>query len=210
MERPPRGRDPTTSLFELQLGQKKHDEQFHRDIFFLSHQERFKHVAFHFGKYSARIARILKQSEQGKPIDNLAVQRTLIDSSLMILNAAEIFNLDLAKELAPKLGPQSEKASVKETLGLLSKAYSGGYPWLVSQDSKLLVSGLLLELTDRAGIIHKACDSLDHMEGLSRETVTSALLDLFVVVMLAGQAMEIDYETSIPLRWREIERTKVL
>jgi hypothetical protein len=197
------------SLIELQQQQKRHDEQFHRDIFFLSHQERFKHVTFHLGKYVARLARMIKQSETGKPIDEFELRKTLVDAIIMMLNAAEIFNLDLSKLLTPE-SSRRDSITIAELSQLLRTQYSGKYKWLESGDRKAFVYGLMLDLSDQAGVFHKACDSLDHMEGLSRENVTATLLSLFVVLLLAGEAVGTDYASSIPSRWREIEKSKVL
>lgn len=127
----------------------------------------------------------------------------------MILNAAEICKVDLAKALAPDLGTEADGTSLNKILQSISDDYASKYPWLESQDQRRFALGML-EMTDRAGILHKACDSLDHMEGLSRDTVTAAILDLFVIVVLVGKVTGIDYESNIPMRWQEIERSKVL
>ena len=176
---------------ELQQQQKRHDEQFHRDIFFLSHQERFKHVTFHWGKYVARLARLIKQYDTTKTIDEVELRKTLIDALIIVLNAAEIFNLDLSKLLAPE-SAKRDNMTLAELSRVLRTKYSGKYHWIENGDKKAFVSGLLLDFSDQAGIFHKACDSLDHMEGLSRENVTAALLSLFVILLLSGEAIGID------------------
>jgi len=198
------------SLFNLQVRQKEHDERFHRDIYFLSQQERFKHVAYHYGKYSGRLARAsIGQTKSGR----LAVQeleRTLIDSAIMTLNAAEIFNLDLEKILRSKYSLTDEKRTVSQLAKAVSRKVAKDYQWLNAPADPDFLNGVLFDVTEKAGIVHKACDSLDHMEGISRDTVTNAIVELLVIYLIAGDALKIDYGKTIPARWKEIETTKVL
>lgn len=138
------------------------------------------------------------------------MRRTLIDSTIMTLNAAEIFNLNLAKILNHKFNLSDEKRPIGQLAQAVARKVAPEHPWLESPDEQDFLNGLLLEVTDKAGIIHKACDSLDHMEGISRETVTDAILELFIVYLIAGSALKVDYGRSIPARWKEIEKTRVL
>jgi hypothetical protein len=201
------------SLLDLQRKQKSHDESFHRDIYFLSHQERFKHIAYHFGKYTGRIARMLKTLDSADKID-IQLRKTLTDSFIIILNAAEIFGLDLDYNVAKALGlNKPSRNDVKKLAGLFRESNPAPYPNLVhTNDNDLgkLILNLLLEYADAAQILHKACDSLDHMEGLDREKITSSLVNLLTIVVLAGDSIGLDFEDSVPKRWREIEQSKVL
>ena len=48
------------------------------------------------------------------------------------------------------------------------------------------------------------------MEGISRDAITVVIVQLFVVLLLAGKKFGVNYEEAVPARWREIEQTKVL
>jgi len=198
------------SLHELQLQQRNHDERYHRDIYYLDVRGRLKHTSSHLGKYSARIARLIRESEQGRTFEIPALQRTLVDSMLMMLNAAELFNMDLGLVARQKFNVGGSKLGINELGRLLRPELKTQYAWLSERDPRKSAIGLLLDYTDRAGVIHKACDSIDHFESISREAVMDSIFDEFVIVLLAGLATDINYEKSVPDRWREIERARVL
>lgn len=197
-------------LIELQKKQKIHDEQYHRDIYFLSHQERFKHMAFHFGKYSGKLAQSIKFMELEKPIPSeYEPQKTLIDSFIVVLNCAEIFSLNLESELNKKMGTNSNESDMNDLSEILKKR-TDFFPKLHTSNKINLLQNLLVEYTLTAQTWHKACDSLDHMEGINRENITSSLLDLFILIIISGSYLGIDFGVSIPKRWQQIESKKVL
>ncbi len=80
----------TDLLGQLQRDQHKHDARNHADIQNLHKTERLKHYGLHFAKYVGRLAR---ESAESKPVD-----RTLVDTLLVTLSAANTLHQDLRKE----------------------------------------------------------------------------------------------------------------
>src|SRR2546423_6600598 len=77
-------------LARLQCEQHSHDMRNHFDIISLHKTERLKHYGLHFAKYVGRLAR---ESAEMKP-----VERTLVDTLLVGLSAANTLHQDLSKE----------------------------------------------------------------------------------------------------------------
>jgi hypothetical protein len=80
------------NLEEIQLDQFKHDETYHREIARLSTQDRLKHMALHFAKYSGNLA------EAGE--DHGAVQKALTDTFIIAVSTTNILNVRLSDALA--------------------------------------------------------------------------------------------------------------
>ena len=95
----------STSIWNLQQEQFSHDQRCHRDILYLSYQERFKHIAMHYGKYSGRLAEILKGKSIGISEEEI-IKKTLVDSFIIVLNSAELLQVNLDSLLKQKLGIQ--------------------------------------------------------------------------------------------------------
>src|SRR5712691_13401557 len=74
----------------LQSEQYAHDMRNHFDIISLHKTDRLKHYGLHFAKYVGRLAR---ESAEMKP-----VERTLVDTLLVSLSAANTLHQDLSKE----------------------------------------------------------------------------------------------------------------
>jgi hypothetical protein len=77
-------------LARLQCEQHSHDLRNHFDIISLHKTDRLKHYGLHFAKYVGRLAR---ESAEPKPIE-----RTLVDTLLVGLSAANTLHQDLSKE----------------------------------------------------------------------------------------------------------------
>jgi hypothetical protein len=77
-------------LARLQCEQHSHDLRNHFDIISLHKTDRLKHYGLHFAKYVGRLAR---ESAETKP-----VERTLVDTLLVSLSAANTLHQDLSKE----------------------------------------------------------------------------------------------------------------
>jgi len=190
--------------------QRKHDENFHRDIFYLSPQERLEHTAFHFGQYSARIARAVKAIQAGRSSEYNQLPKTLTDSFLMILSAGELFNLDLEASLRKRLKFGGKTGKLKDLVAETRTKESRHHPWLETRSNEEQLIGLLLDISDISGVLHKACDSLDHIEGLNREEVSNAILDLLVILLLAADLRKVNLAKTAIARWKEIERVRIL
>jgi hypothetical protein len=79
-----------TDLGRLQRDQHAHDMRNHFDIMSLHKTDRLKHYGLHFAKYVGRLAR---ESAERKP-----VERTLVDTLLVGLSAANTLHQDLSNE----------------------------------------------------------------------------------------------------------------
>jgi hypothetical protein len=77
-------------LARLQCEQHSHDMRNHFDIISLHKTDRLKHYGLHFAKYVGRLAR---ESAETKP-----VERTVVDTLLVSLSAANTLHQDLSKE----------------------------------------------------------------------------------------------------------------
>src|SRR4051794_23080080 len=77
------------SLRGLQSGQHNHDTRSHWDILCLPVQDRIKHMVLHFAKYVGRLA-------PGNSFDRIFVERTMVDTFIIVLAISNALNLDLA------------------------------------------------------------------------------------------------------------------
>lgn len=85
--------DIRLQLDELQLQQFKHDETYHREIARLSVQDRLRHMALHFAKYSGRFV------EAEAAGDEALKQRIATDVFIIGVSTANILNIRLVREL---------------------------------------------------------------------------------------------------------------
>jgi hypothetical protein len=113
-------------LAQLQRDQHKHDVRNHADIQNLHKTERLKHYGLHFSKYLGRLAR---ESAEPKP-----VERTLVDTLLVSLSAANTLHQDLRKEVFSSTVTKSAQVDPLRTFA------------------------------DAAGRFADACEKIDHME----------------------------------------------
>lgn len=81
---------------EVQLEQFQHDEKYHREISRLSTQDRLRHMALHFAKYSGQ----LHDDPSGQQFRKIA-----LDTLIIGISTANTLNVDLGKML--KIEPQA-------------------------------------------------------------------------------------------------------
>lgn len=79
-----------SQVAELQRSQYAHDMRNHFDILSLHKTDRLKHYGLHFAKYVGRLAR---ESNEVIPVD-----RTVVDTVLVALSAANTLHQDLSKD----------------------------------------------------------------------------------------------------------------
>lgn len=116
---------PSDQIARQQIEQYRHDLKNHFDVAALPRIERLKHYALHFAKYAGRIAR-----DQ----DGCDLERTLVDSFLIGLSAANALKLKLSGE--DLVGPADDSSSQR----------------------------LLEIYTDAAGRFAEASEKSDHLE----------------------------------------------
>jgi hypothetical protein len=83
------GRISPQQLHQLQRQQYKHDLRNHFDILSLHKTARLIHYGLHFSKYVGRLAR--------GATETISVERTIIDTFLVSLSAANTLHQDLSK-----------------------------------------------------------------------------------------------------------------
>jgi len=80
------------TLFELQVEQHHHDENYHREIARLSLHQRLNHMALHFAKYAGKVA---------ATTDPDGLTRVYVDVLIIALSTANILNIKLWDLLEP-------------------------------------------------------------------------------------------------------------
>jgi hypothetical protein len=87
-------------LKHLQRQQYAHDMRNHFDIISLHKNDRLKHYGLHFAKYVGRLAR---EAAEPKP-----VERTLVDTLLVVLSTANTLHQDLSNQASQMGGKHSQ------------------------------------------------------------------------------------------------------
>lgn len=153
---------------------------------------------------------MVKRMQAGDDSAYGTMSKDLTDSFIMILNAGELLNLNLTALLKARFGVKRDYNSIVNLTTLIKSIESPNYAWTTETDRVNQVQGLLLDMADQSGVLDKACDSLDHMDGLQREQITNTIINLLIMLLLAGAQHNVSYDKTVPVRWKEIEDSKVL
>lgn len=196
-----------TTLFELQQKQVDHDQKYHRDIFFLNYQDRFKHMVMHYGKYAGRLARLLRNKAASDEIQS-DVKRTIIDCFIIVLSCADLLQLNLNDKLKEKLG-SDENSSLKELTLDVKEASPDLYARLSTGDEANKVLNFILEYTSIVGDLLKVGEDLDHMVGFNRDVIREQTLNILNIVLLSSLIWNIDLEDETPRRWQILAKRTV-
>jgi hypothetical protein len=174
-------------LCRLQLEQQKHDKDYHSDVFYLPSPQRIGHLVFHFSKYAGRL---VDRAESSSQVDG----RTLVDTFLVALSAANLLNLDLASLVAPH-----DETESLEQLGCLLAAET--------PESSADPEWFLRCLVREGGRMAKACEALDHLEAFdSRGAFEVSTLAIVRGCLVAAALAGLDLVVVTRERWQEIER----
>jgi hypothetical protein len=147
------------------------------------------HLAQHVSKYAAR----LLPERRNTTLDRHSVERTLIDTTLIALSAAELLHIDLTA-----LVPSEREIVDLSELGRFRAA-------LVGPDAEA-PHWLLHRLIAIAGDMGKALESLDHLEDYAyRDTLNRCAMQLLDACLVAAATRGLDLENLIRLRWHELE-----
>lgn len=180
-------------LYELMSSQRRHDEYYHRDVYFLPPYLRMHHLVLHFSKYAGRLyereIQSLKDSE---------LIRTLTDTFIIALSASELFQISpafVSQEMQyDKMFPLSFSRSIE--------SHSN------TDNTVEIFRGNLVILTGRMA---KGCESLDHLEGFNYRMVFSESIQAIILLcLLMASLMEQDIAGLVEKRWLEIENARVL
>lgn len=182
----------------LQLEQKKHDEKFHADIYYLSYPARMTHFVLHFSKYVGRLAEIKKGDSKAKE----RLTQTLADTFIVALSASDVLNIDFDDKMTELFGkPESHDIA--------------GWAEMIDNGAKLTQETLPEWWMDRmavpTGKMAKALESLDHMEPVNvRVLLTDGLLEILVALIIAAKYLKVDLKTATLERWAEIAKRREL
>jgi len=197
------------TLFQLQEEQLEHDKKCHRDIFFLSHQDRFKHIALHYGKYSKRLADVVLNQRMSVEEARNIVKKTLVDTMIMILNSGELLQIDFEEALRSKLN--KEGSIFIDVLPILLKTTNKDlYKFLSNGTSQKAILNLMLEMVSISGFMQKSAEELDHLMGIPREQIKHQTIEFLSLIVIAGGIWNINFSSELKKRWDEIEQKVIL
>lgn len=186
------------NFYWFQSAQRDHDMMYHRDIFFMDHADRFKHVLLHYGKYSRRIASLITEEPENVWQPRIDMQSTLVDSFIMTLNLLEIFNIHF----------KDAEGSLSDTEDIIAKKQPELYKHLSEEDSKMR---FLLQYVKIYGYLAKVAEELDHMlMEINRKQVEEEIIKMVKLHLLAGKIWQVNYWERIPYRWKEIEEKRIV
>lgn len=197
-----------TTLLDLEKKQIDHDQKCHRDIFFLNFQDRFKHMVMHYGKYSGRLADILREKTESEKI-NFEVRRTLIDCFIIVLSSAEMLQMDLDVLLRKKI-ELDKPVSIHELSEAVKESSPDIFSLLNVNDEKSRILNLMLEMTSIGGFMQKVGEDLDHLVGIPRDAIKQQTLNMLSLLLLAGLVWNVDYECDTQKRWDVLSEKTVI
>src|SRR3989304_5804166 len=196
------------TLFDLQEQQLKHDMKCHRDVFFLSHQDRFKHIALHYGKYSKRLADLVLNPRTTAIECKNIVEKTLVDTMIMILNSGELLQIDFEEVLREKLN--IEGTLFIDNFLLFLKPNNDLYEFLNKGNYQEMTINLMLEMVAISGFMQKSAEELDHLMGINREQIKNQTVEFLTLVIIAGSIWNVNFTSELEKRWKEIEEKVIL
>ncbi|MCJ8162002.1 hypothetical protein [Acinetobacter zhairhuonensis] len=185
-------------LKELEIKQMSHDDRYHKDVWVLSTQSKAKHMAAHIGKYSGQILEVMRNPD----IDNVKIQKYVIDSLIINFSYANIFVHRLSKHLDQKYLVLS---SLKELRNEIAKDYLNRKSYTNEKASHGL--DLAMDMCILASKILKTVESLDHVEKHDfRQNFNKYVLDIFEILITFCFIYDIEgIENLIADRMHEVE-----
>lgn len=186
------------TLIDLQKRQQEHDKGFHQDIFNTPYPDRMNHYVLHFSKYVGRLSK--QYSDEKRRREKL--EKTLADSIIVVLAAANTLNLDLRKELQDNCGIESEGATaISEELNQIDDI----------ENPEEVQNWLFNQMAEPAGRMANAMESLDHMEPMNvRQILEEETIQILSDLLIATDELSTDLETMLDERWIEIEEESIL
>ena len=141
-------------------------------------------MVLHFAKYVGRLA-------PGNSFDRILVERTMVDTFIIVLAISNALNLDLANRV--KFGSGS--------LGLRVSEHATDEAFAMS---------LFISMAQVTGRLAKACESLDHVEDFdSRKELERGVAELCAISLAAALRLDIDLAERTKSKWSALERKNV-
>lgn len=189
------------NFYWYQYAQRDHDMMFHRDIFYMDHSDRFKHVVLHFTKYSRRLANLVLDEKQNDYKHVQVMRKTLVDSFIMTLNLMEIFNVNF----------NETDGSLAETQDYVSRKNPEIFTHLSEGTRDEVIMRFLLQYVKICGFFAKVAEELDHLfMEIHRDKVDEEIKKMIKLHLIAGKIWNAEYWYQIPRRWREIEEKRIV
>jgi hypothetical protein len=177
----------------LQERQCRHDRQFHRDIFCSSYVNRMRHLVFHFAKYVGRLAEL-------SPEADYHLQRTLADTFIISLSAADLLNVRIAKSLVP----DGYHGSIRD----LSKHLADKQRLHIKDSS---VVWFFRALAIDVGRMAKVCEAHDHLEAFDYQNILrQSVLSIVRSCFITAGATANNLESLVRARWKEVENKQIV
>jgi hypothetical protein len=177
------------TLTVLLQGQRDHDERAHRDVYYLSYPRRLTHLTLHLSKYAARLGAAV--------VEPRILSRTLVDTFIIALSAAELLRLDIHRSLRAKEVEPDGCDDLLEVGAQIASCYPG---------SESVVDWCFRQLATQAGYLAKALESLDHLEALEyRRMMEESVTEVLTMSLVAASRLKLDLAELVPKRWAEFE-----
>jgi len=190
-----------TSLYQMQLMQKKHDSKFHQDIFFLPYLNRMQHYVNHYTKYVARFAGASSRNDE--LIDVFA--KTYTDTFIINLCASDVCNLNLDER-------------IRESFGKVSRTIMGYAGYVRGQKITLeeMRRWSIKSLSGPNGSMAKALEELDHLKPSPgfNSIINNGITEITRMVLIGSNLLteyrSFDIVDSTVRRWKELEERRIL
>lgn len=187
-----------SELFELQKAQKRHDQEYHPDIYYLPYENRARHLVLHFAKYVGRLA---AKADPAK--DEASLKTTLSDTMIVVLSFSEILKLDLQERLVALFGSPQSKAFAE-----WGARVDPGGDYLGKDHLK---QWWLLRMAPSTGKMAKALESLDHIEPIDvKRLLTEGVVEVLASCVVVAHQLDLDLAQHVRDRWVVIENNRIL
>ena len=183
-----------SELQELQREQQRHDERFHRDVYYLAYPRRMAHLVFHVAKYAGRAWPLAAQETPAAPV----FKKILVDTFIVSLSACEILNLDLDSAIGGS-SSDAKRPTVRE------------WGKRIARQNQAEPRSWLDSTIPHLAMLAKAMESLDHIEPTdSRKLLTDGFVAILKATIAASWVLQLDLAAETRKRWQEIETKRVL
>lgn len=179
-------------LEDMQWKQLRHDENYHKEIWLLTVQQRITHMTLHLSKYGSKIIRAAFSE------DTETLKKIAIDALIIVFSSANIFNA-----IIPKFALSKDELAEINLAALAQKKYNN-YDFK-NADPKVL---LALDISDCTGRMCKTVESLDHLEIVNyRDDILDNLSGLFSTLLAMCYSLdEVDIAENIKNRLYAVEQ----
>lgn len=185
-------------LRRLEFKQLKHDENYHKDVWVLSTQDKARHMAAHIGKYSGQVLEAIRIRENEETI-----KKKIVDSLIINLSYANIFLSLISKQKFIK--DHLDSVNFDEFIHSIGKEYIHQKNY---DDKENINLELAMDFCILAGKILKTVESMDHMEiHPYRESYNEYASSIFKILSALCKKFDIkEIEKQIEIRLYGVEQ----